>query len=228
MINKNGKMTIAKLGNDKTPLIIIDDFLSDPEVLIDAAVRGPGFKDVRISYYPGKKGLMLESHIQAIVQNVLPMYIKHYNVPDNMTLQLGSCFYGLATQHPDELNPQQCYPHIDCAGDFYFVAIIYLNEGDFGGTSFYRHVPTGVERVLPDEVDACFEGTDKVKGEAGYYAGDGDYKIIGTADYKRNRLALYPSNLIHGPAIKNPSLLSDDPRKGRLTANIISRFVPAP
>lgn len=227
MINANCKLTVTKIGNQNTPLIIVDDFLSDPDEMVAAASKGPGFRgfDISESFYPGQNAPLMRSHVEAIMTYSIPHLIEHYDIPANMQVQLGSCYYGLVTYNPEQLCPEQCFPHIDTSGEFYFVALLYLNDEDFGGTSFYRHNPTGSERVTADQVESCFVDTKTVQGTPGYYDGNGDFEVIGQAEYKKNRLVLYPSNLLHCVNIKDTSLLNTDPSKGRLTANILSRFV---
>jgi len=58
-----------------------------------------------------------------------------------------------------------------------------------------------------------------------YYVEDDNYAEIGRVDYKPNRIAIYPANLLHAPLTSKPELLTRDENMGRLTANIEIRFV---
>ncbi|MEH6551463.1 MAG: DUF6445 family protein [Pseudomonadales bacterium] len=230
MINQNGQITVFNVGAELTPVISIDNFLQSTISMVKGACNGPGFRDVTSTFYPGHKAPILKEHRLAVVDYVTPLVRKYYHIPDRLTANNGSCFYGLVSQSPSTLKPPQCIPHIDNAGEFDFAVMLYLGEGDFGGTSFYRHIESGYERITEDRENSYFQLLDKYMNtneikESKYFYEDGHgYERIGQMKYQANRLVIYPSSLLHSGDIKSEMNISSDPSTGRLTANFFMRF----
>ena len=118
-----------------TSLIVIDDFLADPEVLraraltLNYAMPGP---------YPGRNSVErvklegLEEQVSSLVQEPL--------CEPNPPQSHGKCRLTLASDN------QLGKIHVDPS---FWSGILYLNrpEDCQGGTEFYRHIPTGTDGV---------------------------------------------------------------------------------
>jgi hypothetical protein len=118
-----------------TSLIVIDDFLADPEVLraraltLNYAMPGP---------YPGRNSVErvklegLEEQVSSIVQEPL--------CEPNPLESHGKCRLTLASDN------QLAKIHVDPS---FWSGILYLNrpEDCRGGTEFFRHIATGTDQV---------------------------------------------------------------------------------
>jgi hypothetical protein len=118
-----------------TSLIVVDDFLGDPEALraralkLNYAMPGP---------YPGRNSVErvklegLEEQVSSIVQEPL--------CEPNPLESHGKCRLALASDN------QLGKIHVDPS---FWSGILYLNrpEDCRGGTEFYRHIPTGTDQV---------------------------------------------------------------------------------
>ena len=227
--SSSSKPLITEIGTEKTPLVQIDNFLDDTFPLLDALKKGPGFHKPK-SLFPGFHAPMAIPHVQTIARHLLPMLTDLYDIPANSEPRVGLSFYGLTTLQTHELAPVLSLPHYDFYDDQIFVGLIYLNEGPYEGTGFYQHTSTGYERISAENheeygaIAASIEENLK-DAEPTYNVQDDHYGEIGRVDYKPNRMAIYPANLLHAPLISKPELLTRDENKGRLTANIEIRFV---
>jgi len=125
-------------------LIVIDDFLGKPEVLRERAL---GLRYENPGAYPGRNSVEhikidgLEEQVSAIVQEPL--------CEPNPLQSHGKCRLTLASDN------QLGKIHVDPS---FWSGILYLSRPEhcYGGTEFYRHIPTGTDEVLRtiEEVNA--------------------------------------------------------------------------
>lgn len=119
-------------------------------------------------------------------------------------------------------------PHVDTTNVLQFAILHYLCDERFGGTGFYRHRATGYEVITPDRAGhfaAAREREMALVGDGGYIAEDTPlYEQVGAVAAAFDRLIVYRSCLLHSGLVGDPSLLSADPRAGRLTANIFLTY----
>jgi len=112
--------------------------------------------------------------------------------------------------------------------------LLYLCGEQHGGTGFYRHKATGIQRVTPDNrdryLDAYQQELARRPPRPRYFAdSDEHFELLGMMPARRNRLVVYPGSLLHSACINPAISLSDDPRSGRLTVNSFFDFglIPA-
>jgi hypothetical protein len=128
----------------------------------------------------------------------------------------------------------QRVPHFDNHSPFYFATVHYLNPGRYAGTGFFRHRPTGYERIPEDRYPAYMQAAEshiKAKGlppEKYIDASDDHFELIAEVEYKPNRLIMYPGNLLHSGLIRPDRDINHDPAKGRMTANLFLYFTDRP
>ena len=122
-------------------------------------------------------------------------------------------------------------PHFDSNNPHYLAAMHYLNPGDFGGTSFYRHRPTGYENITASRRENFIHSAQEHLATIGgrppqrYVDGsDEHFERLKSLPYRQNRLLVYPGTLLHSGNIDPSRDISDDPRTGRLTANLFIDF----
>lgn len=233
-INQNQKAQGYRVGLEKTPIFVVDDVLTDVSAAIQNGINADfGSTLVDGTYYPGVRAHVDQDYGMAILRYCAQVFYRFFQVPNNLTLYPRNGCFSLLTQPPEQLNPLSCMPHFDNNETFSFAILHYLNSGDFGGTSFYRHKPTQFENVTQGRRQAYLQAAQQHLNEFGAppqrYMTDEDahFERIYTVDYKPNRLVIYPATLLHSAHISNPRRDVDpDPKTGRLTANFFVDFQP--
>ncbi len=217
-----------RIGDEATPLLIIDDLVTDPEWLINAAGQGCNFQTDPANFYPGIRKPAPQLYQQALQTALLPLLQAVFS-PEARRLQSLQAAFSLSTTPATQLRPIQMLPHIDATTPHQFAMVHYLCGPEHGGTSFYRHRETGFERISAGRL-AGYSAILKAEAQAaqlhlrpGYIDGDTSmFQRIYQVDAKPNRAIIYPGNLLHSGDIREGLGLSIDPRQGRLT---ISSFL---
>lgn len=183
------------IGTGQHPLIIVDDFLKNPDDLIAHAGSLDGFSSDDRNFYPGVRRPTPEPYAQRLASFLETLLTKRCNVITSM--------FSIANQDPKTLKPVQSIPHYDTSDDNQFGVVHYLCGPEYGGTSFYRHKATGFEQIT-DEHKPLYqrtlqrEATTSGLPEPGYINGDTDlFERFAQVEAKFNRLIIYPSNLLH-------------------------------
>jgi hypothetical protein len=141
-------------------------------------------------------------------------------------IRLDASTYSLVTLGETELNPLQRIPHYDHSSGEVIAIMHYLLGPESGGTAFYRHRRTGFETVTPDREDAYNAALAMDERQYGmppaqFCYGDTDwFEIIDEVEAAPDRLVLYRGRQLHSGVVPDPSVLSPDPRQGRLTINM--------
>lgn len=220
------KLTI---GQEKAPLIVIDNFVSDPERLIRRAANRP-YADPP-SYFPGiRYGAPLA--YQHLFESRLKDMLLDYFQLKNGRFAFQMCHYSLITTPPDQLTFLQRIPHIDSVSSTGIASVHYLFKGKYGGTAFYRHRKTGFEYVDESRKEAYYaclasekEGPDAP--QSGYIDGDTPlYEQIGKQDGVFNRVLIYRKNSLHCGVIGKDFVPDPNPLTGRLSINTFIDVVP--
>lgn len=113
---------------------------------------------------------------------------------------------------------------------YYMAVIHYLSIGNHGGTGFFKDRHTGFEKVTAERLSqykSSLLAQSETHGtpKPGYVTASSDhYELMYEIQYKPNRMVIYPGCLLHSGLINPETDISDDPRRGRLTANIFLNF----
>jgi len=221
-INKNIEFKIHKIGNEKTAIIIIDDFSDSPHSLTEYANEQSKLACIRKeeNFYPGVTGPSDPTYTKNLYEALKPIIKKVYKLPVAYPASLDSSF-GMVTFSPENLNQNQKIPHYDSVSTGQLAVLHYLCHPPFQGTAFYRHKETGYETITRNRKEHYWSFAEEKLANNHYpsqYANNGndDYEKIEDIAVKFNRLIIYPSQLLHSSII-NPEHLSTDPLKGRLT-----------
>jgi hypothetical protein len=228
MLTTHPQMNIQHLhiGQEQSPLLVIDHFVGQPELLIAQACRQPFLANS--PYYPGVRSAAPRQY-QQLLLSLQPLLLEVFALPQR-PLSLSVCHFSIVTTPPNQLKLLQRIPHFDTVEPHALAAVHYLFQGDLGGTAFYRHRKTGFETIdhsrMPDyyrSLESENDGPNLPKANAGYIQGNSPlFEQIANPQGVFNRLVFYPRNLLHSGHIPTTSPLSADPRKGRLT---ISSFI---
>ena len=228
-LNPQASPHVFLAGNEKTPVVIIDNFATDTSDAISYAVNAASFDSVRANYYPGLRARPPSAYVREIVRTFVPLLGKVYSVPGGRNPEVDAS-YSLVATPPDELHIFQRIPHFDSNKRYHFAVTHYLNPGKFGGTGLFRHRPTGFENITQDRVQEFMRSSEafgKEHGEppAEYIRASTDhFEYYLGIEYRPNRVVAYPGSLLHSGLIDPETDISSDPATGRLTGNFFIDF----
>ena len=219
-------VNILRTGREGLPVIVIDSFCRDPDELV-ALASDAVFIDVG-STYPGVRAPAPQHYVVALLADAAPVIEQTFGCPPRPELDL--CAFSLVTTRPEELKRIQRVPHFDGPEPDRIAFLHYLCAPGQGGTSFYRHRATGFECVSMERVD---EYRSTLLAELATHLPTADYcsddtrlfECVHRVDAAFNRLIIYRGNALHSGDISPRTILSEDPRLGRLTINGFGRLV---
>jgi hypothetical protein len=212
----------VELGTEGAPLLIVDQFVADPERLLRKAARshfvpvGKMFPGIR-ARTPANYEKLLEEFLRPLLQRCFGIAPGRLSFP--------TCHYSLVTTPPESLAFLQRIPHIDSVAANGLATVHYLFRGDWGGTAFYRHRKTGFEYIDTSRLDEYSralirEETTEDAPKAGYIDGDTAlFEQIARVDGLFNRLVVYRRNSLHSGSINSARVPPADPQTGRLSIN---------
>lgn len=224
-VNPARRVSVVNVGRERLPIIIIDAFSQDPAALISRATEA-AFIDVG-SCYPGVRAPAPQAYMDALLAGVAPAMEQHFGAQPAAELDL--CAFSMVTTARESLRAIQRIPHFDGPDVDRIAFLHYLCAPSQGGTSFYRHRATGLESVTRDRVE---EYSNAVVAEINSDSPTQDYAADDTHHFERvltvdaafNRLIIYKGNALHSGDISERTVLSEDPRLGRLTINGFGRL----
>lgn len=229
-LKKPFRPEIRIVGEERTPVVVIDEPILDPEALISYATSQASFgADDRFAY-PGMRTGLPKEYAETLLPRLLELISDVYKIPTSSEHHLVHELFSLVTKAPEELAPLQRVPHFDNHNPYYFATVHYLSPGTFAGTGIFRHRPTRYERISEDRFPSYVQAAEshfRAHGlPAAKYinASDDHYELIADIEYRPNRLVMYPGNLLHSGLIRPDRDISDDPASGRLTANLFLYF----
>jgi hypothetical protein len=229
-INPNIKAEIIQIGTEQTPIIIIDDIAVDNTDFINYACFTSKFADDIDTFYPGIRAPLPKPYVITILQGVYQGICQVYQIPIELNLVPLDHNYSLLTRTEGELKLLQRMPHFDTSKPYHFAILHYLNPGPHGNTGFFRHIPTGYERIHDDKIDHYINSAKVYVAKNGdpiqnyVTCSDNHYELYHEVEYKPNRLVIYPGNLLHSTIVCADTDINPSPQTGRLTANIFIDF----
>lgn len=238
-----------RVGESQTPVLVIDDVLPGAAALLDYAGT-QAFSADAANFYPGVRcpapagyALALQA-LWPLVSQIWPRSgqcgasggFSEGSTADGQpwrAMLVRQAAFAITTTAPRQLRPIQMLPHIDTAGDDTLALVHYLMGSEHGGTSFYRHRSSGLERIsetaLPGYAAALKQEAlaQQLHLTPGYQAGDSAlFQRIGQVEAQFNRALIYPANLLHSGDILQALSLEQNPQAatpagGRLTVSCL-------
>ena len=213
-------------------VVFIDNFLQDPQALVEIACRcrfEASATRAEQKGYPGLRAAAPAAYTQTLTELLDPLIKINFQVPEHLGIKVGLSAFSLTTTPPDELGPLQRMPHFDASTPHYMATMLWLCDESHGGTGFYRHNATGLQRITAENreryLDACHEELNRGLSPARYFdRSDERYTFLGMMPARFNRLVVYRGSLLHSACINPARSLSSDPRQGRLTVNTFCDF----
>jgi len=218
---------LHRTGIEKTPIVVVDDVIDNPEALVDYAASLAPFPPEAGNYYPGLRlhlppDPIATDYVNAVCRTLGGLLGGAYGLR-NFSVQGAS--FSIVTKPASELQALQTIPHFDSPNPLFFAVLHYLSHHEGSATAFFRHARTGFETMTLQRAGRYAKAREEdqaVYGRAnGYVRGSGNgFEEIGRVEGRFNRLVVYPSNLFHSGILPDDYDFSPDPRRGRLTTNI--------
>jgi Family of unknown function (DUF6445) len=205
-------------------VLIVDNFLSEPEVLVEYAATHSDFGSVTDTFYPGVRASIPQIYTFAVRAFLGDLIIESLGLGASRVVKELATF-SLVTTPKDKLHVLQRLPHFDNTDDLQIAVLHYLSPAGFGGTSFYRHRATGFETIRPHRLADYTKALNAeltTKGEPPFEYVNGDtplFERIARFEAAPNRMLIYRSISLHSADIAQDFSFDSDPRRGRLTAN---------
>jgi hypothetical protein len=216
------------VGAEKSPVIVIDNFLNNAEELAEAAASRFPFRPFS-PLYPGLNAPVPPMYPLALYQ-ILRDPIRQLFGLQGLDVVHAESDFRMATRRPEGLHPQQLIPHYDMVDPKVVVVLHYLAKRPFGGTSLYRHRRTGFEAIPAERMGLFEESVTHELAETapeGFIVNDSPhFERIASFPNHFNRAIIYRSINLHSGDLDPAFPLSEDPRQGRLTASTFLFFGP--
>lgn len=224
----NQAVSIEEVQHEESEIAVyvVDDFLQDPELLLDYARSRAYFGKVGDdrTAYPGIRDRLPKPYERAMEKIISLVW-------GARKFSIHRCMLSLTTLAPEQLRTSQRMPHVDAFADDQYAAVHYLCGAPHGGTAFYRYRPKNLVKLRSADrhvVEEMLQGVrDKPAEHQGYLVGDTSlFKQEVLIEAKFNRLILYPSNLLHCAQMSSPDSRESDVSRGRLSVATFFRLEP--
>ncbi|WP_076420552.1 DUF6445 family protein [Colwellia sp. UCD-KL20] len=85
-VNRQAKLSIEYIVQDKTPIIIIDNYIENLDELVNKIVENSQFKPDAVSYYPGERVAIAKPFVVKYLKPLMDVFYRVYKVPNNLQL----------------------------------------------------------------------------------------------------------------------------------------------
>lgn len=228
-VHERFKLEVVRVGAEKAPVLVVENFLSNAEALVEIAAAHAVFAPVTGIVYPGVRAPMPDRYNTAFHDLLGPAIRETFGF-GRLGVLRSQCDFSMVTVRPQSLHLTQRVPHIDGTEPTMIAAVHYLCVGGQGGTSFYRHRRTGFESIDESRKGAYFRALNdeaKIVGLPAmeYINGDSaQFERIASFDAVFNRIVVYRGCVLHSGNIAREFSFDANPRSGRLTANTFYLF----
>ncbi len=215
------RLRVRRVGREQQPLVIIDDFVADPEALFDEA-RAARFEAIA-KLYPGVRAPVGPAYLETVLEPLQSVFKDVFGYQTDAQVQ--ECFYSLVTTPAEALKPAQRLPHFDGVGDEKLAVLHYLCPARMGGTAFYRHRSTGWETVTSERFEAYRSAVHKdverhgLPGASYVRSDTALFEQIDVVPARFNRTVIYRGVNLHAINLARDFDFGADPDSGRLTIN---------
>jgi hypothetical protein len=217
---------LRRVGATQSPVVVVDGFSERLSAIVDLAAAMAPFPRITGNYYPGVRRVIHEqdetafAYVTQTLRAAAPFIGGAFDL-DGFDLIEAS--FSMITAPPATLLPAQRAPHFDSTDPDYIAVLHYLSDTPGTGTAFYRQRATGIELV--DETNVSrFVATAKhdATTRSATYINETDeyFEQVAVVEGVPDRLIIYRGSLLHSGIIPPGMTMSDNPRIGRLTANL--------
>jgi hypothetical protein len=210
------------IGAEKAPLMVIDNFVADPQRLVRRAAARQ-FRSAGVNY----PGIRTEAPLgyQQLFRDRLQKTLFDFFGLTGKSLAFSMCHYSLVTTPAAQLKPLQRIPHADSIDGHGLATVHYLFATDLGGTAFYRHRATGFEFIDAPRKEVYYRHVEQLVRDpqslpGGYINGDTElFEQVASVPAVFNRILIYRRNSLHSGSIDEGFVPDADPLTGRLSIN---------
>jgi len=210
------------IGNERAPVVVIDNVWPEPQALIEAAAAKSDYS-VRSLYYPGVRSSAPPEYARAITSQLRELIHASFGFSGDLTITDST--FSLVVTPADKLVAFQRVPHFDSTDPNRLALLHYLCGPQHGGTSFYRHRSTGIEAVTDENREHYIKAVNAEAKAGGVppprFIDDHTEMFERIAQYKCtfNGALIYRGRILH--SVNTPAGFVPDPhpRSGRLTVN---------
>ena len=222
---------LIEVGAARAHLVVVDDAGEEVAATVEAAAALAPFPALANNYYPGLRRVITRSdtdanaYVERLCERIAPFIAGAFDC-DGFDLVEAS--FSLVTTPPAALSAPQRAPHFDSTDPRYLAVLHYLQVPEGTGTAFFRQRATGIEQVtdrnIADFIRTAERDAALASPRAGYIGGsDAHFEETARVEAVSDRLLIYQGSLLHSGIIPPTMSFSDDPRRGRLTANLFVR-----
>lgn len=215
------QMNVEKIGTSRSPVLVIDDFLLDADRMVEYAASEARFGPAT-ALYPGIQAPIPAPYPHFVTQFLRSIIPEVFGLGGLGVVDCRSNF-SMITVPPDKVGIRQRLPHMDLIDPNHIVVLHYLYDSPEGGTAFYRHRGTGFEQMNQEQrviYEAQLKDEIPRHPQEDYIGGDTPiFERIAAYPARFNRAIVYRSTNLHAACVPPGFSYSEDPRKGRLTAN---------
>jgi Family of unknown function (DUF6445) len=214
-------VSLTRIGREGEPVVVIDNFIADPQALISAAA-GLRYQPLG-PHYPGIRAPAAAAYLEARGDLLKQILTDVFGFTRGAALV--ECNFSLVTTPPAALTPIQRLPHFDSLDRGRLALLHYLGQSAQGGTAFFRHRRTGYETLNAARFEPFRTALDEDVRVAGLPSADYPtrsqelFEEIHRIDAAPNRMAIYRGVTLHCGVIPADFAFDPDPRTGRLTVN---------
>jgi len=214
------KIVSSHYGEDKSPILIVDNFLANAEQLIDHAAE-QRYGDAG-RYYPGMRVKVPEEYLYLLADDLKDRVFDCFQLAGDR-LRYSANHYSIVTTPPEKLNLLQRIPHFDALDSDGLAMIHYLFKKPLGGTAFYRHRKTGFEYIDESRKVEYFQSLESendgsnMPGAAYINSDTPLFEQTARQEGIFNRVLIYRRNTLHSGCIAPDFVPDSNPRTGRLT-----------
>ncbi|WP_269745913.1 DUF6445 family protein [Gilvimarinus polysaccharolyticus] len=223
--NSTARIKRRYIGRERQVVLIIDNFLNNPEWLAEQALSAAFKPDQGL--FPGHRAPAPSAYTNALEGALPPLLADAFGTRPGDISRVESS-YSLVTQPPSSLKPLQRIPHFDSRHPEELASVYFLcnqSTEQYGGTAFYRHRSTGFESITDVRFKPYISALDADAKQVGVPAADyisADTEVfekIAEIPARYNRLILYSCTSLHSGVITPEFDFSQDPANARLSIN---------
>ena len=227
-LSQNANISSFKFGVESQPLLKVDSYLQNPQVLIDYAINKNDFTAAG-NYYPGIRMPLPLSYIKALVVNLGPDIEATFGV-DLKQIKTASAAFSIITTPLDKLGFVHTIPHFDGLGKNKLAILHYLCDMPDTGTCFYHHKALAYDYVDDNRAVQYFNYLEEqFKNKSKVYDSyiceeSSEFEKIAAYECIFNRLLIYKASSLHSGHITPNYNFDPSPKTGRLTITSFIEF----
>ena len=223
-VNKqlNSNIEVLRIGNELQPLIVVDNFIAQPQALIEYALHQHDVLPAA-GHYPGYRSDTPDYYARTVSEQYANLICQTFQL-DMADIKQVESYYSLVATPVEQLSVVQRLPHFDKPNPKEIAIIHYLCNDTHGGTSFYRHRSSGMEFVDVQRSSAYLR---KVREEVrtiglplppAYINGNTAlFELVTSIPAVFNRALIYRCSSLHSGSISDDYEFDFNPHTGRFT-----------